>query len=524
MGFLNNLFKKNDNDKNEFTEYLTKDNNVKLKIPKKFVKKDVEQYDFYASYEEKIYLGIYTYDLKQYKGFTDNRIIYEQVTILSKTRKLQVYKNTSIKKYDDKTIKTIIYSSKRQGYKDNLLMMSTIQFNQISDYIVYIIQTCPASDYEKYYEMMINNLEHIKYKIDISNIENISNNINTNELKENAITNNYEIPEGGDFNIYINYNNNLNLDKIESYFKSNNKNVEIDVEKNNNDMWIGINSKENNANIALENYGLEDDLKDELLQELQESNDKEKSKIMEHCNSNYYVKSRSTEETILLYYLILYFFEQISDVLIYDSYNGVYLSANEIKDILKNKENKRCSEHKKNNNKNPDITMVLKNNRMPKKEDEEKVIISNKYEKIGNYKIYETGEIVGENIKIDECEYKYKIPVGFNGFREFEIDCFEDVKDNFQENVYINNLKKLLVSKEYVVKSLIESVLDFFETCGSNECIGIWISARASISDEAIYISGSFSFEEDEDEMCGYTDLYFDCITGKIKESDRGWY
>lgn len=51
-----------------YVNYTSKDNNVIIKLPKEYKKDDVADYDFYAGYEDKLYLGIYVYNLEEYKG------------------------------------------------------------------------------------------------------------------------------------------------------------------------------------------------------------------------------------------------------------------------------------------------------------------------------------------------------------------------------------------------------------------------------------------------------------------------
>lgn len=322
----------NNNLKGDQIKYTTKDNKVKFELSKKFCEKDIADFDFFASYEDKLDFVICSYDLDKYKGFTENSIIYKHVTFLSKKIKLQVYKNTSVKKCDYKIIKTVIYNSIKQGCIDNVFIMSTIQFNQIPNYIVFVMQACSFEDYKQYYNIIINNLDNIKYEITEENIANINANIEKLEEDKNAAKH-YEIPDGGDFNIYLKYSNNLDLNNIENYFKCNNINVDVDVEKNIDSMWIGITSKEQNVNISIEKYDFDDDLKNELLEEI---DDKEKLNIIKQCNSNYFAETHSINETILLYYLVLYFLKQTSDILILDNYNGVYLNESELEEILNN--------------------------------------------------------------------------------------------------------------------------------------------------------------------------------------------
>ena len=91
------------NDNIEFVDFFSSDNNIRIELPKEWKKTDESNYDLYVSYKNEIYLGMYIYNLNEYKGFTENQILYEQFSMLSKRRKLQIVsknieKNIQIKK------------------------------------------------------------------------------------------------------------------------------------------------------------------------------------------------------------------------------------------------------------------------------------------------------------------------------------------------------------------------------------------------------------------------------------------
>jgi hypothetical protein len=149
---------------------------------------------------------------------------------------------------------------------------------------------------------------------------------------------------------------------------------------------------------------------------------------------------------------------------------------------------------------------------------------------LGNIKIKENGEdgiIKSDKIKIDGGNFKYKIPIFFEGIYDFEIESLTAHKEEFDEKNYINNLKLLLSSEKYITEKIISLVIGFFEKEKNEEYIKINISARAHTyydQDDSIKISISFSFEEEEDEVCGYIDTEFNCKTKELEYIEEGYY
>lgn len=320
------------NDNIEFVDFFSSDNNIRIELPKEWKKTDESNYDLYVSYKNEIYLGMYIYNLNEYKGFTENQILYEQFSMLSKRRKLQIVSKNIEKKYSDKKINTVVYLSKSEEYVDSMILMTTITFEGIKDYIVYVIQTCNKDNYGKYQELLMRNLERI-----YSCIEKIS------EQKELGNQNaNYKLPESGDFNIYFNYTNNVNFDGIEKYFKKYGMNVTVDYTKNNDYVSFAINSVDTNAGINTEIYGYGkkyDDYINEMIEEAKEENEYDESfeyeiKKLREFNSNYLIQIHSKEEVKYLMYMAKYIEEQTSDVMIYDCYNRKYLDVKDINVLI----------------------------------------------------------------------------------------------------------------------------------------------------------------------------------------------
>ena len=94
MSFFKSLFSTSDKDgKNKmksesYVNYVSKDNNIKIKLPKEYKQDDVADYDFYAGYEDKFFLGMYVYNLNEYKGYTENQILNIQFTIMNELKRL----------------------------------------------------------------------------------------------------------------------------------------------------------------------------------------------------------------------------------------------------------------------------------------------------------------------------------------------------------------------------------------------------------------------------------------------------
>ena len=340
MSFFKSLFstanKERKFESENYVNYISKDNNMKIRLLKEYIRDDVSDYDFYAVYEDKLYFGMYVYNLDEYKGYTENQIINEQFSIMSKSRKMKVIANNQIQKYQDKITNTIVYSSKREEYINTIIVMSTIRFYNIPNYIVYVVQTCSEDDYTIYKEILMKNLA------------NIESNVNENEstLKNKTIdeNNNYILPEGGDFNLYLNYTDKVDFNGIQKFFEKYGLNVDVDYEKEEGYTRFSINSKTGKEGITPEfycyrekyNQYINDMVEDAKADDEYDSKFEKEVNNLKKANSYYMISTHSKQEVNCLLCLAEYLSKQMDFVMIYDCYNGKYLSVNDIMSINKN--------------------------------------------------------------------------------------------------------------------------------------------------------------------------------------------
>ena len=185
-------------------------------------------------------------------------------------------------------------------------------------------------------------------------------------------------------------------------------------------------------------------------------------------------------------------------------------------------ENEKQGKHKKLDN----GSIVLEKDIFTTIEDEE----------LGKITIMQDGYVIGKKVKIEECNYDYKIPVVFSGDNGFEIYAFNEAEDKIKENFknnqdkYIRNIKKILISQKKIVKYIIKYAIELYEKIESNKWTNIDISVEVKIDkDDRAMLNVGFSFEEYDDDKFvdsedGYIDVIFDCTTNNIEEGDYGWY
>lgn len=343
MSFFKSLFSSASKDENSkisqkfksenYVDYVSNGNNIKIRLPKEYKKDDVADYDFYAGYEDKLYLGMYVYNLDEYKGYTENQILNEQFSIMSKSRKMKIILNNQIKKYQNKITNTVVYLSKREGYVDTVISMSTIKFYNIPNYIVYVMQTCSEDEYTIYKEILMKNLANIEFNLD--KIEMV------NKEKTNNITadnNNYVISSSGDFNLYLNYTDGVDFDGIEKFFNEHGLTADIDYEKRNEYISFSIKSKTDNEVITPEIYCYGEKYSqyiNDMIECAKEDNEydvkfEKEVNELKKANSYYMINTHSKQEVNYLLCLAKYLSKQTDFVMIYDCYNGKYLSVNDI--------------------------------------------------------------------------------------------------------------------------------------------------------------------------------------------------
>lgn len=326
-----------------YVNYTSKDNNMIIKLPKEYKKDDVADYDFYAGYEDKLYLGMYVYNLDEYKGYTENQILNEQFSIMSKSRKMKVILNNQIKKYQNKITNTVVYLSKREGYVDTVISMSTIRFYSMPNYIVYVVQTCNEDYYNKNKEIIMTNLANIEPN-DKEN--NLKEELNNKIIKEN---NDYILSESGDFNLYLNYTDKVDFNGIQKFFEKYGLNVDVDYEKEDGYTRFSIYSRTDKEAITPEfycygekyNQYINDMIEDAKADDEYDSKFEKEVNNLKKANSYYMISIHSKEEAKYLLYIALYLAEQTDCVMIFDCYKGRYLCLEDIKNLLnENKDNK----------------------------------------------------------------------------------------------------------------------------------------------------------------------------------------
>lgn len=148
-----------------------------------------------------------------------------------------------------------------------------------------------------------------------------------------------------DYMIY--FNNNIKYNKLPAFFNKYNQNVNVDYDVKGN---IGIKSKDFDDGInsefcitgkEYEDYLVEyeEELKEDIDEDGLEDYDvefnlKELEKLKKY-DSYYFIKSFTALELKYLLLLALYILEEEGNVLIYDTFNGLYYDSENIKDVAK---------------------------------------------------------------------------------------------------------------------------------------------------------------------------------------------
>lgn len=145
----------------------------------------------------------------------------------------------------------------------------------------------------------------------------------------------YKIPDGGDFNLYCQYNNKLELDTIETEFKKIGINIICEREIKEDEMWIHI--SDDNNEIMSEKYEFDEEMKEELIEDFENDfeNDNEIVEILKKVDSNYFYESHNYNESIMILALALYLSKKM-DLVLFDCYNGCYLNKTKIEKIISN--------------------------------------------------------------------------------------------------------------------------------------------------------------------------------------------
>lgn len=151
------------------TTFKTLDERVSFTTKDSYIKRVVGEYDLYFSDEyRQINTGVFTYDLDIYDT-NPNKVLSEQENYIIKTRDNVKYIDGTSKTYNDKKITTHVYSGVSND-TECIYRFSTIEFNNDSNYFVYVIQITLASQYNNQKEELIEILESAELDIDINSI------------------------------------------------------------------------------------------------------------------------------------------------------------------------------------------------------------------------------------------------------------------------------------------------------------------------------------------------------------------
>lgn len=479
MSFFKSLFSSASKDENSkisqkfenYVNYVSSDNNIKIRLPEEYKKDDVADYDFYAGYEDKLYLGMYVYNLDEYKGYTENQILNEQFSIMSKSRKMKIILNNQIKKYQDKITNTVVYLSKRKGYVDNVISMSTIRFYSMPNYIVYVVQTCREDEYTIYKEILMKNLANIEFNLD--KIEMI------NKEKTNNITadnnNNYVISSSGDFNLYLNYTDGVDFDGIEKFFNEYGLTADIDYEKRNEYISFSIKSKTDNEVITPEiycygekyNQYINDMIEDAKADDEYDVELEKAVNNLKKANSYYMINVRSKQEVRYLLYLAVYLSKQTDFVLIYDCHKGRYLSLEDI--VSNNEELLLCNQYTDETdlqNSILHISKIISHN--------DSTVINEISNLMNNKDIYikKSEREIDENCSANTLFWLIMVDT----LEKYNYICERDWKDEFEDFIYfLSNLKNFDIDINYDIFNKDESIIEWCQIIDSKyepKCIG----------------------------------------------------
>lgn len=146
----------------------------------------------------------------------------------------------------------------------------------------------------------------------------------------------YTIPDGADWNIYINYDNKIKLDNLKAFYKEYNYDVECDYDYKDDGISVAINR------IDIENQGISNELsyiideeeKSEMYNDAVTDNFSEKVlNVLKRVSLSIFIDSRNVDESVLVLIFALYLSKQ-TDTIVFDTYNGCYLTVSDIQNVL----------------------------------------------------------------------------------------------------------------------------------------------------------------------------------------------
>lgn len=452
-----------------YVNYTSKDNNMIIKLPKEYKKDDVADYDFYAGYEDKLYLGMYVYNLEEYKGYTENQILNEQFSIMSKSRKMKVILNNQIKKYQNKITNTVVYLSKREGYVDTVISMSTIRFYSMPNYIVYVVQTCNEDYYNKNKEIIMTNLANIEPN---DKEHNLKEELNNKIIKEN---NDCILSESGDFNLYLNYTDKVDFNGIQKFFEKYGLNVDVNYEKEDGYTRFSINSRTDKEAITPEfycygekyNQYINDLIEDAKADDEYDSKFEKEVNNLKKANSYYMISIHSKEEAKYLLYITLYLAEQTDFIMIFDCYKGRYLSLEDI--VSNNEEFQPCNQYTTETdlqNSILHISKIISHN--------DSVVINEINNLMNNKDIYIKSNERGIDKNCDNNTLFWLIMVDV--LEKHNYVCERDWNDEFEDFIYfLSNLKTFDIDINNDIFNKDESIVEWCKIIDSKyepKCIG----------------------------------------------------
>lgn len=120
-------------------------------------------YNFYATNNEKIYIGIFAYKVDDYDNFMLEDVLNNEIEYLGKTRDdVELLEEKKTMNTNDSIITTAVYLGTKDNSARTIYMLSTISFNNAKNYNVMVIQTCKKINYNKYKNEMLKNLTNIR--------------------------------------------------------------------------------------------------------------------------------------------------------------------------------------------------------------------------------------------------------------------------------------------------------------------------------------------------------------------------
>ena len=139
--------------------YTSKDGSVSFTFRHGYVTSDVGEYDLYVKNdEEKVVFTTFVYNTALYDQQTSDDFLSKGVNDISANKKIfDLFEDKVEKNYEDKVIKTISYKGKTESSALCIYRISTIEFKNVPNYLVYTVEIVTEKNYKKY----LNKLDEI---------------------------------------------------------------------------------------------------------------------------------------------------------------------------------------------------------------------------------------------------------------------------------------------------------------------------------------------------------------------------